>query len=174
MKKFESVEELLAAAANVKSNAQSAREEAHKRWANCAKPLGSLGVLETNLEDIAALTGSAEMDLSRRMLLVFCADNGVIAQGVAQAGPEITTVIGDALASGCGNVSQMARVANCQVVTVDMGILNYEPEKKGMLNRRMGNGTADFTKGPAMTTEQAEAAHSGGCGTGAGAGGKGG
>lgn len=158
METFESVEQLLKAAAAVNPNAGSAREEAHRRWANCAKPLGSLGVLETDLEDIAALTGSADMDLSRRSLLVFCADNGVIAQGVAQAGPEITTVIGDALASGRGNVSQMARVAQCEVVTVDMGILDYEPEKKGMLNRRIGNGTADFTKGPAMTREQAEAA----------------
>lgn len=158
MEKFETIGQLLSAAALRHPAADSAREAAHARWANCAKPLGSLGVLETDLEDIAALTGSEEIHLSPRAVLVFCADNGVIAQGVAQAGPEITTLIGDALASGRGNVSQMARVAGCEVVTVDMGILDYEPEKKGMLNRRIANGTADFTKGPAMTHQQAEEA----------------
>ena len=42
-----------------------ARAEARRRWNDCAKPLGSLGLLETALEDIAALTGSADIRLDR-------------------------------------------------------------------------------------------------------------
>lgn len=158
MKQFESIAQLLAAAASVHPQEAVARQAAHDRWANCAKPLGSLGQLETDLEDIAALTGSADVDVSRRCLLVFCADNGVIAQGVTQCGPDITTVIANALAQGVGNVSRMGRVANCRVLPVDMGILDYKPQEAGMLNRRIANGTADFTKGPAMTRAQAEQA----------------
>ena len=35
-----------------------------------AKPLGGLGGLETTIEDAAALTGSAKLDISRRAVLV--------------------------------------------------------------------------------------------------------
>ena len=50
-----------------------ARAEARRRWNDCAKPLGSLGLLETALEDIAALTGSADIRLDRRAVLVLVA-----------------------------------------------------------------------------------------------------
>ena len=53
---------------------EAARARAHERWSECAKPLGSLGTLETAIEDIAALTGSAEVALSPRAVLVLCAD----------------------------------------------------------------------------------------------------
>ncbi|MDO5399569.1 MAG: nicotinate-nucleotide--dimethylbenzimidazole phosphoribosyltransferase [Eubacteriales bacterium] len=158
MKHFESVAQLLQAASARHPRSQAARAEAHTRWAACAKPLGSLGVLEEDLEQIAAATGSADVDLSRRAVLVFCADNGVIAQGVTQCGPEITTVVANSMARGTCSIDQTARVARCGVVVVDMGILDYDPDAAGLLNRRIANGTADFTSGPAMTRAQAEQA----------------
>jgi len=47
---------------NITPPDEAAREQAHRRWAACAKPLGSLGLLETALEDwptdvLAALPG---------------------------------------------------------------------------------------------------------------------
>ena len=72
---------------------EAARAEAARRWAACAKPLGSLGLLETALEDIAALTGSADIALEPREVLVFCADNGVVAQGVAQSDSSVTRIV---------------------------------------------------------------------------------
>ena len=63
---------------------EAARAAAHAHWAGLAKPLGGLGALETLLEDAAALTGSAALDVSRRAVLVLCSDNGVVAQGVSQ------------------------------------------------------------------------------------------
>ncbi|MBQ9349189.1 MAG: nicotinate-nucleotide--dimethylbenzimidazole phosphoribosyltransferase, partial [Oscillibacter sp.] len=56
---------------------EAARDRARERWNALAKPLGSLGVLETMVEDIAALTGSEEIDVSDRAVLALCADNGV-------------------------------------------------------------------------------------------------
>ena len=64
---------------------EGARRAAKRRWDACAKPLGSLGLLETAVERLAALTGSPEVCLTPRALLVLCADNGVVAQGVAQS-----------------------------------------------------------------------------------------
>ena len=52
---------------------------------------------------------------------------------------------------------RMAAVADCRVVPVDMGILDFPPTE-GVLSRRMGNGTGDISQGPAMTRRQAEEA----------------
>lgn len=134
-----------------------ARAAARRNWDACAKPLGSLGLLETALEDIAALTGSAEMDLRRRAVLVFCADNGVVAQGVTQSPSSITAVVARNLAERRTSVCRMAAAANCAVVPVDMGILDFE-ETPGVLSRRIRNGTGDISQGPAMTRAEAEAA----------------
>lgn len=136
---------------------ETARAAAHARWASCAHPLGGLGVLETVLEDIAALTGSPEISLTPRAVLVLCADNGVVAQGVTQTGSEVTGVIARGLAQGTTSVCRMAAVANCRVVPVDMGIKDFG-SVPGVLNRRVGNGTQDITQGPAMTRAQAEQA----------------
>ncbi len=51
----------------------------------------------------------------------------------------------------------MAEHARCRVVPVDMGVRDFDG-CDGVLDRRVGNGTADFTKGPAMTRAQAERA----------------
>mgnify|MGYP000081187521 CR=1 FL=1 len=69
---------------------EAARAAAHAHWAALAKPLGGLGSLETMLEDAAALTGTPELDFARRAVLVLCADNGVVAQGVLDGERHIT------------------------------------------------------------------------------------
>ena len=136
---------------------EAARQAAHRQWASVAKPLGSLGLLETALEDIAALTGSAEVALTPRALLLLCADNGVVAQGVAQSDHTITAIVTRSAAAGRSSVCKMAAVAGCRVVPVDMGVLDFAPTP-GVLDRRIGNGTGDITQGPAMTRAQAERA----------------
>ena len=87
---------------------EAARAAAHAHWAALAKPLGGLGSLETMLEDAAALTGTPELDFARRAVLVLCADNGVVAQGVSQTDASVTRAVLQNLAAqavqaiGCG------------------------------------------------------------------------
>ncbi len=131
----------------------AARAAAHAHWASLAKPLGGLGRLETLLEDAAALTGSAQLDFSRRAVLVLCADNGVVAQGVSQTDQSVTRAVAENLAARRTSVCQMAKTACCDVLPVDMGIAG-DPVP-GVLDCRIAAGTADFTQGPAMTRAQA-------------------
>ena len=145
--------ELNALLAGITPANEAARAAAHAHWASLAKPLGGLGRLETMLEDAAALTGSAELDLSRRVVVVLCADNGVVAQGVSQTGREVTRAVAENLAMRRTSVCQMARTAHCDVLPVDMGMAG-EPVP-GVRNCRVAAGTADFTLGHAMTREQA-------------------
>ena len=114
----------------------AARAAAHAHWAALAKPLGGLGRLESMVEDAAALTGDPVPDVSRRAVLVLCADNGVVAQGVSQTDASVTRAVLENLTLRRTSVCRMAAAAHCAVVPVDMG-------------------TADFTHGPAMTRAQA-------------------
>lgn len=137
----------------IKSSDEIAADAARRHWNSLAKPLGSLGLLEDALVRIAALTGSPRIDLQNRALLVFCADNGVVAQGVTQTGSEITAVVTRALANGESTVCHMAKQAQCRVIPVDVGILDFTGIP-GVLNRRIRNGTEDITQNPAMTREE--------------------
>lgn len=128
------------------------RAAAHEHWARLAKPLGGLGALETMIEDAAALTGNEKIDVGRRAVLVLCADNGVVAQGVSQTDQSVTRAVAENLAAHRTSVCRMADAARCEVVPVDIGMAGEKVE--GVLDRRIRSGTADFTQGAAMTREQ--------------------
>ncbi len=134
-----------------------ARKAAHRQWASIAKPLDSLGLLETAVEDMAALTLNHKIDISNRALLLLCADNGVVDQGVTQTDYTVTAAVARNAGANRSSVCKMAQVANCRVVPVDMGM--RDPGAiPGVLDRRVGNGTADITQGPAMSRTQVEQA----------------
>ncbi len=132
---------------------ETARAAAHAHWAALAKPLGGLGQLETMLEDAAALTGTEKLHFERRALLVLCADNGVVAQGVSQTDACVTRAVLKNLVARRTSVCRMAETAHCKVVAVDMGIAGKPVA--GAIDRRIAPGTRDFTRGPAMTRAQA-------------------
>ena len=150
--RFHTVEEALSAV-TPDPREEASRQAAHRRWAGVAKPLGSLGLLETALEDIAALTLRPDIELHPRTLLLLCADNGVVAQGVTQTDSGVTAVVAKNASAGRSSVCAMARVADCRVVPVDMGVIDLPPTEN-ILDRRVGNGTGDITLGPAMSREQ--------------------
>ena len=136
------------------SNAESA---ARIHWDTLAKPLGSLGRLEDTIVSIAALRGNADVCIDRRALLVFCSDNGVVAQGVTHTGSDVTAAVARSLAAGDSTVCHMANVARCAVLPVDMGILDF-PVVDGVRNFRIRNGTGDISQGPAMSRAECQRA----------------
>ena len=136
---------------------ENARADAKRQWDNLAKPLGSLGLFEDMIAKLAALRGDAEVRLDDRRLLVFCADNGVVCQGVTQCESSVTGKVAATLAENRSSVSPMASCANCRVIPVDVGILDF-PGHPGVLNRRIRNGTDDLSLGPAMTRGECLAA----------------
>mgnify|MGYP001336599381 FL=1 len=125
-----------------------------ERWSVVANPLKSLGALEDLVAQIAGVIGEARFDIGKRALVVMCADNGVIAQGVTQTDESITALVAADLAKGCSSANLMARVARVDVIPVDVGVKN-PPDAPGLISRRVAAGTRDFTSGPAMTRGQA-------------------
>lgn len=133
---------------------ERAGQEAKARWDSIAKPLGSLGLLEEAVIRIAALTGSARVELDRRCAAVFCADNGVVAEGVTQTGSEVTAVVAENFTRGDASVCAMARAARCDVIPVDIGVAR-DLSGEGLVVHKLGYGTGNIARGPAMTREQA-------------------
>lgn len=128
----------------------SARAKAH--WDGIAKPLNGLGKLETMIECIAGLTGTEQVHLRKRAVAVLCADNGIVAEGVTQTDASVTATMARRIAEHKSSVCLMAQTARADVFAVDLG-MNTRVE--GVLDRSVGRGTANMSKGPAMTREQA-------------------
>ena len=133
----------------------NAREQAQWKWDHVAKPLHSLGLLEDMIVKIAGIHETADVRIDRRCALVFCADHGVVAEGVSQSGSEVTQLVAQSIAEGTANINLMAGFSNADVYAVDMGMLNPVP---GTLDRRIAEGTTNMAKQPAMTCEQAQSA----------------
>lgn len=134
---------------------EAAAAACRQRWDAVAKPLKSLGKLEDALIKVAALTGSADIALSPRVLLVVCADNGVVREGVAQSDESVTRKVAQSLHRHTSPVCCMADVAHCRVLPVDVGMAMPVENVRDL---RVRAGTGDIARGPAMTREDAEAA----------------
>ncbi len=159
-KKMDSEEEKLQQyIARITPPDEEARAAAQDHWASLAHPLGGLGLLEDDLCDIAALTGSADISLKPAAALVFCADNGVVAEGISQTDASVTGIVADNIIHDRTSVCRMAASAGVQVAAVDMGIRDFQASQgqNSLFSRRIGNGTGNIRKGPAMTREQAAA-----------------
>ena len=117
---------------------------AQQTWQSKAKPLGSLGLLEEQVTVLCALKKTLTPSIRKRAVVIFCADNGVVEEGVTQTGQEVTRIVSEQIASGRSSVNRMAEVAKADVLVVDAGMAP--------------NGTANISKGPAMTAERFEEA----------------
>lgn len=137
---------------------RSAMAAARLRLDGMMKPLGSLGALEDNWVKLAGITGREVPEVARKAVVVFCADNGVVAQGVSQSGQEVTRLVAENLTRGDTCVCAMARVAGALVVPVDIGVAGDTSAVPGILQRKVAFGTRDFSQQPAMERREARRA----------------
>ena len=133
---------------------KSAAKAARERWDSIAKPLGSLGLLEDAVCGIAAVQGSPDVDISRRAVIVMCADNGVVSEGVTQSDSSVTALCADEIASGRSNVNAVAENVGAQVIAVDIGVSGDTLA----LPRKIARGTGNIAAGAAMSVPEAETA----------------
>lgn len=136
-------------------------EELYKKiksnWDNLGKPIDGLGEFETVLSKIGAVQGSEKIELSPATLLVFIADNGIIEEGVSQSNSDVTYEVARALGKSISTVCHMAKASGMSVLPVNVGI-KTPGNIHGVENRCVINGTANFSREPAMTEEQMQKA----------------
>lgn len=150
---------------------QEAMNRARERQRQLAKVPGSLGRLEDISVRLAGITGKVTgNDVSRQCIAVFCADNGVVEEGVASAPQSVTLSQMINFTLGITGMSSMAKYFGIPVLTVDMGTKTPAPagmytaamrvpeetsEPPKIVDRRIAQGTRNLACGPAMTEEQA-------------------
>ena len=126
--------------------------EAHQ--ARLAKPPGSLGRLEELSVQLAGITGKVHNELPRKQLLIFAADNGVVAEGVSSAPQSVTMQQTINLTRGKTGAAVLAKRFGCGLTVCDVGV-NADICESAVLNRKIAYGTQNICTGPAMTREQA-------------------
>ncbi len=89
---------------------------------------------------------------------VFAADHGVHAQGVTPWPQEVTAQMVANFLAGGAVVNAFARRAGVTVHVVDVGVATPLERAEGLMSRRVADGTADMTAGPALSTAQVLAA----------------
>ena len=121
--------------------------------ARLAKPPGSLGRLEELSIQLAGITGRVHNALNKKQLLVFAADNGVVAEGVSSAPQSVTKQQTINLMRGKTGAAVLAKHFGCGLTVCDVGV-NADIYESTVLNRKIAYGTQNICTGPAMTREQ--------------------
>ncbi|MBN6716176.1 nicotinate-nucleotide--dimethylbenzimidazole phosphoribosyltransferase [Pseudomonas capsici] len=133
------------------------REAALARQQQLTKPAGSLAQLERLAVQLAGLQGRVKPSADQLWIAIFAGDHGVVAQGVSAYPQEVTGQMLHNFVNGGAAISVLARQLSAQLDVVDLGTVS-PVDFPGVRHLRIGAGTADFTRGPAMTSEQGLAA----------------
>ena len=132
---------------------EAAMTAARARQAQLAKPPGSLGRLEELSIQLAGITGKVHNRIEKKHLLVFAADNGVVAEGVSSAPQSVTLMQTINLTRHKTGASTLCKHFGCEITVCDVGV-NAEIKEPKVLNRKIAFGTGNILHGPAMTRQQ--------------------
>ena len=136
---------------------ENAMESARLHWDAIAKPLHSLGRLEDMIVQLAGICENPVPAPRKKAVLIFCADNGIVAEGVTQTTQDVTAAVTQNFAKGIASVNALSRICGTEVFPVDIGVAQAL-DCPGVLNRKVAFGTQNFAHGPAMRRDEAEQA----------------
>ena len=126
-------------------------DASQRRWNSIAKPLHSLGKLEEHVMKIAGLTGKVSVSIGKKALIIMCADNGVVAEGVTQTGQEVTAIVAENFLTCNSSAAIMCEKAGADIFPIDIGMATDTK----VPDYKIAYGTKNLRKEPAMTREEA-------------------
>lgn len=121
---------------------------------NLNKPKGSLGRLETLAAQICLIQQTLTPLLNHPCHLLLGSDHGIEREGVSVSPREITWQQMINFANGGGGINMFCRQHGFKLYIVDMGVDHDLTEYKGIINKKIANGTNNFLYGPAMSQNQ--------------------
>jgi len=117
---------------------QSMYDAVKANWDGVAKPLDGLGWFEHVTSQIGAIEDNTNVGISKRAVIVMCADNGIVKEGISQSGQEVTLAVAQSMGRHESSVCRMASASHTDVV----------------LDEKIACGTRNFAKEPAMTEKE--------------------
>jgi len=131
-------------------------EGAQRRLDNLTKPQGSLGRLEELAKKVVGITGKKNPSLRNKVIFTIAGDHGVVKEGVSAFPQEVTPQMVYNFIKGGAGINVLARHIRAKVIVVDMGVASELKIKNEKLKiKKIGYGTKNMAKGPAMTREEA-------------------
>ncbi|MGD9958791.1 nicotinate-nucleotide--dimethylbenzimidazole phosphoribosyltransferase [Nocardioides sp.] len=133
-----------------------AMHAARARQSQLTKPPGSLGVLEEVSVTLSGIQRRCPPRVPEELVVaVFAADHGVVASGVTPWPQAVTTGMVENFRAGGAAVNVLAAEAGGDVVVVDIGVASDLKEDEVVWVRKIRPGTADLSRGPAMSRTEA-------------------
>ena len=135
-------------------------DRARKRTAKLAMPQRALGELHVIGERLCGIRRTLKPSVKEKAFLVAAGDHG-IARSSVSAYPQVVTgeMVKTFLRGGAG-INALSRQIKARVIVIDVGIIpDIHPQTSEggrLIVRKVARGTEDFSKGPAMTKDQAE------------------
>lgn len=129
-------------------------EKAQARLDGLTKPLGSLGRLEDISKQIVGITGELIPKVDKKSVVIMCADNGVVDEGVSSCPKSVTSTVTQNFMRGITGINVFAKQTGANIVVIDMGV-DDEINHPGIINRKIRKSTWNMAKGPSMTREEA-------------------
>jgi len=136
----------------------SRTNEIQSQLDSLTKPQGSLGRLEELAKKYCLITGKNKPVIRNKLIFTFAGDHGVTEEGVSAFPKAVTPQMVFNFLRGGAGVNVLAKHAGARVIVVDMGVDHEFEPMAGLEIRKIGRGTKNMAKGPAMTRDEAERA----------------
>jgi len=131
-------------------------EQAIDRQNNLTKPKGSLGKLEDLSIEIASITRTFPPAAGRKVIFTLAADHGIVDEGVSAFPQEVTAQMVYNILAGGAAINVLARHAGAEVIVGNIGVkVSIQSDHPDYRDIKIGDGTANMAKGPAMSREEA-------------------
>ncbi|MGR5068096.1 nicotinate-nucleotide--dimethylbenzimidazole phosphoribosyltransferase [Vibrio alfacsensis] len=141
--------------------------EIQARIDNKTKPLGALGQLEKVALELALIQSQGKsqavdnIEICNPIMLIFAGDHGIAEEGISIAPSAVTQqMVANFLAGGAA-INCFCDINQIDFKVIDCGMLSpidtLVPDFKhhpNLIEKRLGNGTANFSKQTAMSLEQ--------------------
>jgi len=137
--------------------------KAREHTAQLVMPPRALGRLHDISERLCGIYKNLKPSITQKTVLVMAGDHGVVNEGISVFPQDVTgAMVGTFLKGGAG-INAICRYVGAEVWVVDMGIIpELEPGSidggDRFLVHKIAKGTGNFTKGPAMTRQEAKKA----------------
>ncbi len=136
----------------IKEQDKTAMENSRKHWNDIAKPLYGLGLMEELVVNIAGVQGTSKVCVDKKAVIVMCADNGIVEEGVAQSNYSVTTAVAKNMVEGLASINHMAEYTHADVFTVDIGMKD-DISVPNLIIKKKVNGTKNFLQEPAISED---------------------
>jgi nicotinate-nucleotide--dimethylbenzimidazole phosphoribosyltransferase len=136
-------------------------QNAQERTSQLVMPTRALGRLHEISEQLCGIQENLEPSINHKAILVMAGDHGVVEEGVSAYPQEVTPAMVQTFLAGGAGINAISRQIGADVRVVDMGVMT-DVDTTGLkatdrlVVKKIANGTANFTKGPAMSHQDAE------------------